>query len=406
MEGFESILIDACLHNWVFDLQCEGGRAEWLAGLIAASGRGPELMARLIPEFDQPCAAKDARQRCGLAMLFAQRGAPGAREALYRCVRKLPDEGLVLGGGELVELDGAAGLKHYARASGKLILSSDYLPTWDWPLSYFDEKHGAGAGRKVLDDASKNSQAIRAFVQALDEQARRDAACKKQLPYLERVARLSVDGLLREAEGVKSFAGWGFLRVWGRKASEADLKTVFEVLAAESDPQRLRRLLMVFQARALAEFDARLLEFTQHDDRGVRELAYLALSNYQNDAVRKLTEECLAEGRLFENELKLLQRNWRVDDETRILAALRPGQSARATHSLVIDLLTLVEAKPFKGCLKAMFFIYEESPCSLCRTHVIEHLLRAGVAPEWLIEEVRHDGQEQIREKLSGTSLK
>jgi hypothetical protein len=44
-----------------------------------------------------------------------------------------------------------------------------------------------------------------------------------------------------------------------------------------------------------------------------------------------------------------------------------------------------------------MYFVYEQSPCSNCRGKAVQILLDASNAQDWLLEECRHDSQEETR---------
>jgi hypothetical protein len=170
----------------------------------------------------------------------------------------------------------------------------------------------------------------------------------------------------------------------------------------ERHPGRLQKYLRVFRRRALPSFDSRVLALTDHPDREVREVALEAIANYTHPEVRRLAVSRIQQGRVEEGELKLLARNYRPGDGLLIEAALPIPEEADMLHSIVYDLVSVIQANQDPNLATVMMFVYEYSPCSNCRRAAVKVLLNTGMIPSWVHDECRYDASERIRGMMGG----
>jgi hypothetical protein len=413
LDGVEESFIDACLHARSYDPQCEGGRAEWLFDILTGPRVSGELARTLVDRLGEPSPDHwDTTQRTYLARELARRGFDAARSYLYSCLRREEDSADVTGVEDIIALDGADGLIHVATRLGEMLRDDPSFWSDDRALKHFDETRGEGAARRILDAAAAHSgpiavylrhidareppeqEANRAYVDLADVRFKPGAANK----HVDRMRSISAEAVIHDIEtedpGVNLYWFWG----WSRNADDESLGRVFEAMLHQAHPGRLVKYLRVFSRRPLAAFDPRMLPFADHPDLEVRRLAHVALSNYAHAEVRSLALRKIAMGQSSEKIIPLLAKNYRTGDAHLIERVLMTPPDREELHSLVSDLAEVIRANPVSELSRTMLFVYEESPCSLCRHEAVKALRHCASAPSWLLEEGRHDASDEIRE--------
>src|SRR5262249_22715334 len=147
----------------------------------------------------------------------------------------------------------------------------------------------------------------------------------------------------------------------------------------------------VFSARALPMFDARLIELCRHDDEEVRRWAFAALSQNAPPLVREFALTELQKGVRDGSVAALLLHNYRRGDEHRILEAIELPGDEYELHGLLMDVIEVLEKTPEADSPQLAIIGYASTPCENCRFHAARLLLSQHAAPEWLVEECRHD---------------
>ncbi|MEW4488139.1 HEAT repeat domain-containing protein [Thalassoglobus sp. JC818] len=178
------------------------------------------------------------------------------------------------------------------------------------------------------------------------------------------------------------------------QASDSELQTVFNALRASANPNVLSRLLRVFSNRPLPEFDSHLIDLCQHSDSAVRSAAIAALSMNRNSFIRNFAAEQLSKGS-FDVAIKQFVNNFEVGDESRILKALKFTEGKYEQHSTLMDITKVLEANSHADCSKLALIAYFETPCQLCRSSAARLLRQQNAAPNWLIDEIAFDAEEQ-----------
>lgn len=423
--GLEALFIHACLHDHTYDAHCEESRVAWLLEIADATDAANQLMDAVFQRLDEPASEfKDASQRCEIAREHAQRGSDVARAYLYRSLRRWPGSNDVVGAEAVIALDGAAGLIRVVEC----MVASPGDGRWPdedkIPLYWFDGEHGDGAARAVLDAAAATSPGVARFLQQLDErsieragdqtpadQSAAEGASAVEPPGVaRRRARIQQLQSIPAADVIRHLDSDGQFAIahppmsWGIHAPKPALAEVFEAMLRQSDPARLRKYLRVFQRVALAEFDNRLIRFTEHENAEIRRLAFCALSNYAHADIRKLAIERLSAGRCFEDELQLLKSNYQPGDAAMIENLLQVSDDRDRLHRLGFDLVDVFEANPLPESSPSMLFVYEHSPCTNCRRHAVKVILTTQTAPTWLLEEARYDSSPETRELAANPS--
>ncbi len=396
----EALLAEAWLADWRYDRQIDSPRGDWLFGLAESLGaiarlRGPLLRA-LGHLSDGPANERGAGQLCALALRYAQAGDAVFRVRLYDIVGRKPiPPSHRLGEHELIRLDGEAGFLFAARARGRR-LGDD--PGWTGAGDFmFTAGEVLGRDRAAtLLDASADEHVARFRDHWRDIEAECDAAPRQT--YAEQTATLTPGDIVAAAESPSPLRR--HLGGWGKLAEPADLKVVAAHLWAATDPKAVAKLLQVFAARALPEFDPRLIELCRHADSDVSWRALKALEENAHPMVRDYALAELARGEA--SAVGLLVRNYEPGDEGRVLAVIEaPAPDGEHEHGPISDALELLEANPGADASRLGVACYARTPCGHCRATAARLLVARGVAPDWLLGECRHDAEADIRELVA-----
>jgi len=184
----------------------------------------------------------------------------------------------------------------------------------------------------------------------------------------------------------------------GGRLTEEGRAEVAAAMFAETEPGRLRKYLRALRFRGLGTFDGRLLGLARHADVGVREGAFGVLKHFEHPAVRALTVECAERREFGEGQARLLERNFCAEDGAMLERTLAFPSDVHAFHSLILDLvngLAEIDSSEVNGILR---FVYEYSPCGLCRAGAARGLARRGALPRWMMEECPYDVDEALRD--------
>jgi hypothetical protein len=388
----EAQLLHACLHDLRFDASVEGPRGDWLWEMIEAVGarerfRGPVLRAL------SDLAEDSAYQLCQLALCYAEGGDELFRTRLYEIVEQKPiADSPSLGEEEIITLDGDLAFLFAAKVRGRSLASR----AWEWhdrTLAYLAIEHfGEDQVRKLLEASS--DEAIKRFRDCWQEDELKQTEQGQPVSHRERMLATPVAEILQVAAGNPQ-CFW--LRGWGMHAGVGDLQTVAHSLWAAQEPAIIINLLRVFSARALPEFDARLIELCQHADEEVRQRALAALSQNAHALVREFAVSELQQGLRDGRVVSLFINNYRQGDEERIMEALEhPGDECEF-HWLLMEARKVLEKNPQADGSRLGIIAYALTPCESCRYCAAQVLLNKQVVPEWLREECRHDSCEDCR---------
>ena len=151
----------------------------------------------------------------------------------------------------------------------------------------------------------------------------------------------------------------------------------------------------------MPRFDRRMLRLADHDDADVRWYSMWALANHRHPAVRRLALERADRGRNQERELRLFRENYVEGDWPRIESALRMPEDVDLAHSLLSDVVDIFGENPGPDAPAPLLLVYEHTRCTICRESAVDLLLDGGQAPSWLLEECRHDCDEEIRRAVT-----
>jgi len=390
-------LLEACLRDLRYDAQLEEPRGEWLWRMIQAVDaadrfRGPILRA-LHDSFDD----HGAQQLCELAFHFADTGDGDFRSRLFEIVERPPiADDSWLGQAELVELDGEPGFLFAARARGGTLADREWQSDDDFLVEIAIERFGEQRVNELLVDADDG--AIQAYREGWRRSKQVKAERKKGPSIREKVQEINAGDILSAAESNDDRVGFFLLGRWGMFADESDLETIFESLWTARKPTALAKLLQVFSKRGVPRFDARLLELCRHGDDETRRLAILAMEKVEHPAIREYALAELESGMRGGSVVALFTKNYQRGDEQRILQSITFPDEDWKLHSLLMDVIQVLEANPAADCSQLGIAAYASTPCETCRFHAVRLLRQRLAAPDWLIKECRFDSNPRSRE--------
>jgi hypothetical protein len=393
-------LLEACLQDQRFDTQCEDSRGTWLWQMIQAVGGSQRLRVPLLHALHEFSDERSAYQLCELARFYAETGDEPFRDRLYEIVRCRPFPACPwLGEKEIIALDGARAFLFAAQVRGRQLANR----AWDWDdgslVSHAIDHFGEERVNKLLDASSET--AVATFREGWRREKQRMAKGNPAESHRDRMRAVPVEQIIREAEG-DSKCYW--FRGWGMHAEEADLESVLQRLWTVREPRVIANLVKVFAARALPQFDARLIELCGHSDKEVRRRAINALQKNSDPLVREFALTCLQEGMLDGSVIRLFINNYRDGDERIILEAIELPDNASERHWMLMAVVKVFENNAQADCSQLGLICYALTPCDNCRFYAARILFRHEATPEWLAEECRHDSAEDTRNLVKKTN--
>ena len=403
VDGLEDDLVDACLHNRVFDTQCEDGREEWLFQLIGTARLADRVLEAIAETAQRPYDVEkdgDHAQICALLGVFGKNGTRAAGQHL----REIFDADSLSGAEYLLELEGPKGLTWILREVREFL--EEHEDEIRCLLDYAEGVVGKAEFRRILQEEAGRDLRVATFLQrkqvaeTLDESQpgeRMDGPAAR-LPA-QQIQELSAHDVIAEIQDI------GYSRcavIWGRSyASPEDLERVVDEIVTEPDPRRIAWYLECFRYRAPPRLDDRLLSLVHHAEPRVRRAAYGALGKLKAPRIRELLFEQLGKpgenNALGEGVLDLLLRNYEPGDYRWLQTANWPWSDACRLHWALSDVVDVFEANCTPESAWPLLFAYEFLPCTNCRRRAVETLLFQDVIPPWVVKECKLDATESIR---------
>ncbi|HBI43364.1 MAG TPA: hypothetical protein DDY78_10990 [Planctomycetales bacterium] len=393
-------LLEACLQDQRHDSQLEACRGDWLWEIVRTVGATDRFRVPILHALYELSDDGSADQLCGLARCYGATGDEPFRTRLYEIVEQkpFPCQCPSLGEEEIIALDGEQAFLFAAKMRGRSLAKPE---EWDdGSLGHFAvERFGEERVSALLDGSS-------------DAEITRFRECWRriELHWTEqrrngsqegRMAATSVTKIIQEAEG-ESMCYW--FMGWGKNASEADLLIVLQRLWTEQDPKVIVKLLRVFSGRALPEFDARFFDLCRHGDEEIRRRAFHALERNTLPLIREFALNELQRGMPDESVVGLFINNYGQGDEQRILEAMVLPDDVCLLHWLFYDVVEILEKNPKADCSQLGLVCYVVTPCGNCRFRSARLLLKQQAAPQWLMEECRHDSGKECRELFANAA--
>jgi hypothetical protein len=402
------LLLEVCVRDLRYDVQCEETRGAWLWQMIQEIGAEATLRRPILEALVALEDAQSVDQLFQLALFYARAGDLDFRERLYHLDTMNPggdNDSLV--DCELVSLDGAVAFLFAARLRGERLAGR----TWHWAdgvfMSSAEDRLGVERVSQLL------AESVDRDICRFREEWIRQVALEATEPNVWSLRRTKAERLkarniiaIAESQAKRSRRNTGvLLRQWGKAAEEGELRLVLEHLWSAGEPPLIVQLLKVFSGRAIPDFDERLIGLCTHDDSDVRSRAFFILGEVMHPSIREFALSQLRGGSFDSHLIGLFVRNYEPGDEALIMEALELPDDVEEQHSLLMGALEMLEAHPEASCYELGMVAYHETPCGLCRARAVRLLDDAEVAPDWLMWESRFDAAGRCRRIALGDGV-
>lgn len=387
--------MDACLNAPGYDPQCEGDRGLWLLKMADLTGDPSFYIEAVKAAFPEETESWTLSQQAAMMVEFARRGDESARQMLYERFNRREWRDCGWFGGDIVALDGVAGLLHIAATVGRELRADPEEEEDNLFLNISCQDIGIDAAIEALETAAQDNADIRAYVDSViatsgslrREEYRHDSPRPplEPLPIEEFLATLDGD--------IKSIRRW-YPSHFARRMSPDEALKIVTLIEGETDPERLLRYLWVFRMTPIPRLTERLFVLAEGDDERLGEAAFDVMGQRQDPKIREFALRLLVEGKL--TATGALLANYQPGDFAQILPHLQSEDLGRL-HSVTSDLLKIADSS---GDLELLHWIYETNPCAFCRGSAVRDLAEKGKLTAEMIAEAQYDAFDETRELI------
>ncbi len=425
LDDVADLVLEACLHCQIYDVECETSRGAWLFQMFRDSPRYSEFRDAIQGHLtgDGEVSAADAWELCALLKEMAANGDAGARQTLGEVAReqaRLPQNDDPAGVEDWVDLEGREGLLEVARIYGRRtrLNPQDCVPA---NILYMgDSEHEIKA---VLFQAAQTDPDIKAYWDYLEDRGAFDDPPRSGLParlaaLADTVAEALADPAaqqrqrekVRKKYSVESILQDARNRVgeipsqydqFGRYATADELKEIYAHLVNETDAAVQLRLLWVFRRAPLPELNEMFFRWADGMDAELRSAAIATLAQTADERVHELARAKVRAGQLVGPDcgaLGLFLNNYATEDARLITQALSSlDTNVNDVHRLASDLADLAEEVRDVALADALKWGYENTPCINCRSRIVKQLSVVGRLDAERLFECGYDADEEIR---------
>jgi hypothetical protein len=383
---FRDVILDACLHCYAYDPQCEGTRADYMLELVGLMPDKEFFYGEVLKALPRSGDDWDAAQRFRFAACLAFDGNDLAKRAMYESFEPGPKMGEGIGI-NFVQMDGIEGLLFAAERIGALLVVKPDAVDVGWLLSHSIDEFGEQAVQDALKEAGEENPRIEAF--RLEAEARKGRCKSPEIlgaSYEQLKLKLGETGLF-------------WIAKWGEEASEEDFVQAAHGLVAARDTKDQFAHLNIFRRRRFPLDIQILLRLADVEQDGVGIAATMALSLVTHPAVRELAF------RLVDNQapgrgdaIELLAANFQPGDHAVALHWFKSEEDLEVKHSMGMDLENFWKRHPQEhGEVPMLRDLYELGPCSFCREGTVRRLIELSGLTEEMRSECAYDANAEIR---------
>ncbi len=426
-ERFKSIVLNACFADFSYDLQSEGVRAEYVYSMICKYPDKEYFANQIIKAFDEipeqkiddfnhvssliTCFAIDNYQPCKDALikkyneLFATilekrptksyNGFRDCFEDTAICLLKIGDESTLL---------------NCVKDLGKLFTVNKYYDFFDFSWFHFcaEDCFGKKHVQSLLNKVSKTCEFTSKYLEKLEEYNQEEEKSKQAVKDKNNGEKINYANLVIE-------------EVKKTRKLEPATRVKFKRNATLAEKQRIARYALkeIKYDRKMAYLSAlendielipceTLLEYATSPVIPLKKYALELLCNYKDPLVRTFAYQRVFSG--DENLVeffKMLINNFEQEDTTLFKMILSQESQQSFTiedyHDLGRKILDSYEKR--KLPIDCLFFIYENTPCAVCRNQAVELIYKNKRAFESIAKECLFDSFDNTR-KLAKRYLK
>lgn len=398
------LVLQACLVNQAYDPQCEPERSEWLYRMFKGSAQRDSFSDAILTAMPLTSHCHDIAQLCRLAALMALDGDLIAATTLRNFVlgQNFSDGLEQFGCDALVMLDGLPALVELGRRFGAMLMSDPAasIEQPDTLMNDFDER---AADLAVLEQLALQDAALRMYLshyqrERLGRHAGSDADLRNT--RREQIRRNSpITSVLKAAQSDTRPARY-FFRAFGMYATQEELDLVLKRLVSATEPETCLRLLWIFSSATMPRIEPRVLALAENPDREIRDAAHQALSWLPDPAVGRLARGKLQESHLSADDssvVTLLRKQLSPGDDELILARLQSlSLSDFEMHRFSCEVVDICAEGDRGAAATLSTWVYETTPCSVCRKQSVDRLLELGRVDAGVANECAFDANPKI----------
>ena len=406
MGKYKDLILEACLHNQVYDSQIDPSRAPWLFLMFKDSPHYNEFRDAISKQLRE-ATDWDCVQLLHLLGQMAIAGDQVARQTLKEAVfaeANQPSEDEYLIVKEWSQLQSLGEFLDLARICGERLLENPlaFAPVGAIPEDREQEFRQALADHARAEPALQKYQSClreRGWLEDYDGPFDREAARRERHERFRQeypLEQVLTDAKKKQGEFPARYTAFG------RHATQDELEAVYDALLEELDPEVQMRLLWVFRSVPLPAISQLVLDWAAGDHGGVRAAAIAALAQIKDEKIHQLARQKLSRAELLgaDNEaLLLFEKNFMESDAPLIATALRAVHPDREdAHSLGFDIIEVSRAQETPRLVEALKWAYENTPCVHCRHNTLIELEKYGGIDEPIWQELPFDADESVRE--------
>jgi hypothetical protein len=415
LDGISAILLDACIHNKIYDAQCEDRRTEWLYAMFNNSPQYNYFSDGILPALKKGSVWREITLICDLAKEMALDGDKYAKEALKDFVLKsaaIRGETDYFGVDEYIKVDGADAVLELARIYGQRLIENPDDEVVN-RLSYEDEDCKAFA--QLLKEHSYSDNRIKVYFDYLDANdglepfaipSEADRDIDRENRKIEFLSQYNAERIIDCAKNGNE-ESLLIYRKFGRNAEQEDLKIIFaELLKAKEDGVR-KRLLWVFGFIPLPDIHECFFEWADSEHEELRAAILIALANFKNDKIHEFAHQRVKDGKILgwgnHFVLNIFEKNFANEDAKLISDAILASKPTKDDiHHFGLSITGIAKVNKSSELKDILIWTYENTPCSNCRDSVVRRLNEIGAFSREMIDECVWDGSEYIRKFAKG----
>lgn len=398
--GLEQQLAEACTTCVAYDPQCEGMREAWLFTLLEHA-RLQDVVLRAIVEAEQQISTNesswDMEQRSAILRKMAVSGSSEARQVLYATLAAHSDDSYLRSATDIITLDGIDGLLKVARLAGQQLRADPEFWVDDYYIRCCDEP--VEAVKAILQNEAAKDEDVASYLAGVSRTVTTQISSSTPSPWHDYSAQQILDHLK-----VKPADPCHWLRRWGRDAKEVERDQIFTALLLSNDAEQITRLFKCFALISIPRFDDRLLKWAVHPNEQLQWVALQALKLLRHPKLRIAAKSFIENDKLAYG-ITLLVNNFQHGDFEIIAGRLAEVTDEDETHRIVGLVIDMYESNPDPEAVDCLLFVYESSPCSLCRAKAFKALVDCRAAPDRIVAEATFDVASDTRALASETSL-
>ena len=404
--------------NHEYDPQCSGGVRAWYTHEIArATDPSGKMLRRVLSKLGDQTSYWERRHLQALAAIEARRGETWAYRLLLSAMRKWPIGFDAPVHTDLIELGGVPVLIEWLIRAGRV--DPERVDGWDLKCALkAAAKRGGGVQqvRKTLIIAAARNQHVRKSINSAayhDQSLRR--AFRRVLDIPTPTKPASAQPQVKEPR--TSEESRQFVLAWLAHGGPSVLRSMAKKHAVRLTPQDSNHLIALLeQQTSKPSFNVLLwrpvldvmpiptrvqplLRLSRHGEWRIRCHASRLLGRINKPSVRKHALRLLSDRPeiVASSGLESLRSSFKPGDETAVLTACKHMRGERFVHSMGLDLRKLAESQPLGDWHDVLLWLYEHTPCGICRDGALELLIKRAEVTREILNEALFDGCADVR---------